>query len=194
MSLSVRLAAFIAFAWAFGAPPADAAPTALPGDSLYQLDLALTDQDARSAPLAALRGKPVLIAMFYTSCQFVCPLIIESLRRVDNALTPQERAQLHVVLVSFDPERDTPRVLNATAVERHVDTSRWTLARTDASGVRKLAAVLGVQYRAIENGDFNHSTVISLLDSNGRIVAHSSRTDGIDTDLVQAAQRELAKH
>ena len=194
MPLSVRLAALLAFALTLGLPRADAAPAALPGDSLYQLDLALTDQDARTTPLAALRGEPVLIAMFYTSCKFVCPLIIESLRRVDNALTAQRRSHLHVVLVSFDPEHDTPQALNATAVERHVDTSRWTLARTAAAGVRKLAAVLGVQYRAIENGDFNHSTVISLLDRDGRIVARSSRTDGLDSDLVQAAQRELAQH
>jgi protein SCO1/2 len=164
----------------------------LPGDSVYQLDLALTDQEARTGKLADLRGRPVLIAMFYTSCKYVCPLIIESLRRVDQALPAGERARLRVVLVSFDPEHDTPRVLRATADERKVDTARWTLARTDADGVQKLAAVLGVQYRAIQNGDFNHSTVISLLDADGRIVAHSGRTDALDADLVAAARRELA--
>lgn len=169
-----------------------AAPADLPGDSVYQLDLTLTDQDARTTKLADLRGQPVLVAMFYTSCKFICPLIIESMRRVDNALSPAEQTKLHVVLVSFDPDHDTPQALKATAVERHVDSPRWTLARTDADGVRKLAAVLGVQYRAIENGDFNHSAVITLLDRDGRMVAHSSRTDGLDADLVQATRRELA--
>jgi len=173
------------------AAPAGAA-TALPGDSVYQLDIPLTNQDARASKLADLRGSPVLIAMFYTSCKYVCPLIVDSMRNVDKGLTPEERSHLRVVLVSFDPDHDTPQALKAVAQERHLDLPRWTLDRTDAESVRKLAAVLGVQYRAIENGDFNHSTVISLLDREGRIAARSSRTGEADPDLLAATKRELA--
>ena len=172
------------------AAPAGTA-TALPGDSVYQLDIPLTNQDARASKLSDLRGAPVLIAMFYTSCKYVCPLIVDSMRSVDKALAPDERARLRVVLVSFDPEHDTPQALKAVAEERHLDLPRWSLDRTDAESVRKLAAVLGVQYRAIEKGDFNHSTVISLLDKDGRIVAHSSRTGEVDADLLAATRREL---
>ncbi len=171
---------------------ASAALGLLPGDSVYQLDVALTNQDARVSKLTDLRGSPVLIAMFYTSCKYVCPLIVDSMRNIDKALAPDERARLRVVLVSFDPEHDTPQALKAVAEERHLDLARWSLDRTDADSVRKLAAVLGVQYRAIEKGDFNHSTVISLLDKDGRIVAHSSRTGEVDADLLAATKRELA--
>jgi protein SCO1/2 len=52
---------------------------------------------------------------------------------------------------------------------------RWSLARTDPATVRKLAAVLGIQYRALANGDFNHTTALLLLDAQGRVVARSSR-------------------
>ena len=181
-------AAFTTSALAAPAPP----PTPLPGDSVYQLDIPLTNQDGRDSRLADLRGTPVLIAMFYTSCKYVCPLIIDSMRHVDKGLTPAEQARLRVVLVSFDPEHDTPRALKAVADERHIDLPRWTLDRTDAESVRKLAAVLGVQYRAIENGDFNHSTVVSLLDRDGRIASRSSRTGELDQDLLAATKRELA--
>jgi len=174
---------------AMAAPALPGGP--LPGDSIYQLDIPLTNQDARASKLAELRGSPVLIAMFYTSCKYVCPLIVDSMRSVDKALAPDERARLRVVLVSFDPEHDTPQALKAVAEERHLDLPRWSLDRTDAESVRKLAAVLGVQYRAIEKGDFNHSTVISLLDKDGRIVAHSSRTGEVDADLLAATRREL---
>lgn len=189
------LATFIFCLAAFPAV-ATAAPvgvaSALPGDSVYQLDIPLTNQDARASKLADLRGSPVLIAMFYTSCKYVCPLIVDSMRNVDKGLTPEERSHLRVVLVSFDPDHDTPQTLKAVAQERHLDLPRWTLDRTDAESVRKLAAVLGVQYRAIENGDFNHSTVISLLDREGRIAARSSRTGEADPDLLAATRRELA--
>ena len=177
--------------WA-GAPAAATIQTvALPGDSVYQLDLPLTSQDGKNSTLADLRGQPVLIAMFYTSCKFVCPLIVNAMKNIDKALEDNERAHFRIVLVSFDPEHDTPQALRTVADEHHLDLTRWTLARTDAESVRKLAAVLGVQYRAIQNGDFNHSTVISLLDSSGRIVARSSRTGEVDPELLAASRREL---
>lgn len=164
----------------------------LPGDSIYRLDLALVDQDARASKLVDLRGGPVLIAMFYTSCKYVCPLIIDTLQRTERALADGERARLRVLLVSFDPKRDTPQVLKILAEERHLERARWILARTDAAGVRKLAAVLGVQYRALANGDVNHSSVITLLDREGRIVARSERMGELDPELLAAVQQALA--
>ena len=54
-------------------PPAFAAGE-LPGDSVYRLDAALSDQDGKAFALADLRGTPVLASMFYTSCDMVCPM------------------------------------------------------------------------------------------------------------------------
>lgn len=164
----------------------------LPSDSVYRLDLSLVDQDARSSKLFDLRGGPVLIAMFYTSCQYVCPLTIDTMQRIEHALGDDDRARLRVLLVSFDPKRDTPLVLKKVAEERHLDLARWTLTRTDAAGVRKLAAVLDVQYRQIANGDFNHSSVITLLDGDGHIVARSDRIGELDPKLLAAVQHALA--
>jgi len=93
--------------------------------------------------------------------------------------------------VSFDPVRDTPAVLRATGAEHHVDFSHWTLARTNAEGVRKFAAIMGIQYRAMTNGDFNHSTVVTLLDRDGRIVTKSEQTGRLDPLLVEASSRVL---
>lgn len=194
-----QLAGFVLFlsAFAFSAAAIGASadtPKALPGDSVYQLDITLTNQDGRVSKLSDLRGTPVLIAMFYTSCKYVCPLIIDSMLRVDKSLTPSEQSNLRVVLVSFDPINDTPQALKAASEVRHLDLSRWTLTRTDAESVRKLAAVLGVQYREISPGEFNHSAVISLLAKDGRIIEKSSRTGELDPDLLAATQRELAVH
>ena len=113
--------------------------------------------------------------MFYTSCQFVCPMLIDSIRDAEKQLAPAEREQLGVLLVTFDPEHDTVAVLKRTADERGLDPGRWSLARTDPATVRKLASVLGIQYRALPNGDFNHTTAILLLDAQGRVVAKSSQ-------------------
>ena len=82
---------------------------AIPGESIFQLPLELTLADGTRMPMAELRGKPLLVTMFYTSCNGVCPLLAFSMRRTVAALPPGQRDTLQVLMVSFDPKRDSPR-------------------------------------------------------------------------------------
>jgi protein SCO1 len=163
----------------------------LPGDSVYQLSLPLVDQTGKSFDFASLRGKPRLITMFYTSCPYMCPLIIDTARMTERQLTESQRARLSVLMVSFDASRDDPATLKAQADMRKIDTTRWTLARTDAVNVRKLAAILGIQYRQLDDGDFNHSSVLILLDGEGRIIARSDVMGKTDPEFIAAIKRVL---
>lgn len=153
--------------------------------SIYQLEAHLTDQAGRARGLDLYRGSPVLITMFYGSCQATCPLIIDTLRSTERALTPAQREKLRVVLISFDPERDTPAALAEIARTRHIDTTRWTLATTDDDTVRDVAALLDLQYRKLPSGEFNHSTVIALLSPGGEIEARSMKLGRADPDLLK---------
>ena len=125
-----------------------------------------------------------LYYMFYASCPAVCPLIIDTLRATEKALTPPRRADLRVLMISIDPERDSVAALRTLAEQRHIDTSRWSLARADDSEVRTIAAMLNVQYRQLPSGDFNHSTVITLLSPQGEIQATSSKLGTPDPQLL----------
>ncbi|UXI66581.1 SCO family protein [Tahibacter amnicola] len=157
------------------ATSAGAAEIALPSDSIYWLDATLSDQSGVTAPLSARRGKPQLVALFYTSCKFVCPLIIDSAKGVERGLDPREREALNVLLVSLDPARDDTAALASVARKRRLDPAHWTLARTDDGSVRKLAALLGVRYRALDDGEFNHTSALYLIDAEGRKVASTSQ-------------------
>jgi protein SCO1/2 len=163
----------------------------LPGDSVYRLDAPLVDQNGRAFAFAARAGKPQLVSMFYTSCPYVCPLIVDTLKKTQAALTPAERANVDVLLISFDPERDTPARLNEVFAERHLDAQSWTLARTEAPNVRKLAALFGIQYRARANGEVNHSSALLLLDGEGRIVARTETIGAVDAGFVEAVRQAL---
>jgi protein SCO1/2 len=155
-----------------------------PPQSLYHLDAKLIDQEGRNQGLDLYRGHPVLVTMFYGSCQATCPLIIDTLRATERAIPAGRRAGLRVLMISFDPQRDTPAALHAIAEERHIDGARWTLAHADAATVRTIAALLNVQYRQLPNGEFNHSTVISLLSPRGEIEATTSVLGHADEALV----------
>jgi protein SCO1 len=165
----------------------------LPRESVYHLDAALTDQDGRALRFAALAGEVRVVTMFYAECPYVCPMIVEALKRTERELTAEERARFRVVMLTLDPERDTPAALRRVAGERRVDTARWTLARSEPRDVRKLAALLGIQYRQLENRDFNHSSALVLLDAEGRVLARSSRIGEADPEFTAAVRAALAE-
>lgn len=167
---------------------AHATGPATPGDSVYQVHAALVDQDGKAFDLDAMRGTPVLVSMFYTSCEMVCPMIFETIHSALGAMPVAERKAVRVLMVSFDPARDSVPVLKKTAEQRNCD-SQWTLARCDEGTARKVAAVLGIQYRRLTNGEFNHSTLVTLLDRDGRIVAKSSKLGGVDPVLVKGVHK-----
>lgn len=184
--------ALMLFAALLLSAPALAEPV-LPGDSVYRLTDTFVDQDGRAFRLADGRGKVRLATMFYTSCPYICPLIIDSAKGVEHALTPAERDRLAILLVSLDPVRDDPAALKRIATKRRLDPARWTLARTESAGVRRTAAVLGIRYRALADGEFNHSSALVLLDGEGRVLARTEQL-GVQPDpaFLAAVRAALA--
>lgn len=166
------------------------AADALPGDSLYRLGPRLTDQDGRPFDLATLRGGPVLVSMFYSSCEMVCPVLFETIAQTVKALPGGAQERIRILMVTFDPERDTVAVLKDTAGKHGCD-RRWTLVRGSSEDAREIAAVLGVQYRRLPSGEFNHSSSVLLLDPQGRIVKRSGSLGAVDPELVAALKRAL---
>lgn len=170
-----------------------AAADPLPQDSVYHLEAQLSDQNGARQTLAATRGHVAFITMFYSNCDNVCPLIVETLKMTERELGEAKRAQLRAALVSLDPAHDTPARLKILAAQRRIDESRWTLLTTDARTVRKIAALLGIQYRQLGNGQFNHSSILILLDPNGRMLARTTKLGAVDADFVAAARKALAQ-
>ncbi len=142
--------------------PVTAAPDV---ESLYDLPLHLRDANDRAIGLDVGRGHTTLVSMFYGSCPTACPALIDNLTRVIGD-TPDVR----VVLVSFDPARDTPARLRELVRDHHLD-GRWTLASASEPEARELAALLGYKYRDLGNGSFFHNIAVVAVDGEGRPVA-----------------------
>jgi protein SCO1/2 len=75
----------------------------------------------------------------------------------------------------MDPARDTPAALMKVVRERRIDDKRWSLASPQPDAVRGVAGVLDVRYRQLADGEFNHTSALILLDSDGRIVARTEK-------------------
>ena len=149
--------------------PAMESGGALPGTSIYHLTSVWTASDGRTLSLKELAGKPVIIAMAYTSCKDICPLIVADMMAIEDRITKQNIHDVGFVFVSLDPEHDTPERLTTYAKDHGLDPAHWTLLSSDAKAVRLLAAALGVRYRRVDATTIDHSTIISLLDQQGSV-------------------------
>ncbi len=169
-------------------PAAQAAP--LPADSVYRTGLILRDQDGRVFTLVSLRGRPVIVSMFYVSCRDACPLTVSAIERLRAAIEARTgRPAPPVVLISFDPAHDTVRELGMMAAMHDLKGPVWRLARPEQGDVRAFAATLGVFWRQRPDGNFSHNVEIVLLDADGRIVTETAGTGAPDPVFVRAAAR-----
>jgi protein SCO1/2 len=158
-----------------------------PQPSLYDLAISVTSATGAREPLDVERGHPTLVSMFYGSCAAACPLLIDTLDRTLATLPAGSRDRTRVLLVSFDPARDTPARLQELVRVHRLD-ARWTLAAASDVDARTLAAVLGIRYRSTPDGQFFHTSAIVALDRDGRPIA---RMDGIgDPSALVAALSE----
>jgi protein SCO1/2 len=140
--------------------------------------------------LAALRGRPQLVTMFFASCQFTCPILVSDMKRIEAALPQGVRTNVGFVLVTFDSERDTPEALAAYR-KIHGLTSNWTLLRGAPDDVLELGALLGVKFKKDLRGQFAHSNVITVLDAGGETVRQIVGLNRDASEAVKAVEQAL---
>lgn len=73
--------------------------------------LQMTDQDGQPVSLDQLKGKWTLLFFGYTFCPDICPTTLAQLRQIKAQLPKSTVARMQVILVSVDPQRDTPAKL-----------------------------------------------------------------------------------
>jgi protein SCO1/2 len=169
------------------------ATDSIPGTSLYQLPVTLETAEGAALKLSELRGQPLIVTMFYSHCTSVCPLLTGQLQRLMAELSPAERQQIRVLMVSFDSVRDTPQELKGFKSEHRIEDSNWFVSRASAADVRSLAAALGIRYRELPDHSFNHSAVISVADRGGTVRARTSELTGPDTPFIQAVRKQIVQ-
>jgi protein SCO1 len=128
-------------------------------------DFSLDDQSGRPVTVAGQRGHWLVVTFLYTHCPDVCPLIAVQLDRAIR--TPVgARADLHVIAVSVDPERDT-----LAAVRRYVAVRRLAPSFRYAIGSRATLARVWHAYHVAAQpgprGTVTHSTFEILIDPKG---------------------------
>ncbi|HVN46253.1 MAG TPA: SCO family protein [Steroidobacteraceae bacterium] len=151
-------------------------------------DFTLTDTRGRSFTRHELASGPTLVFFGFTHCPDVCPTTLAKLAQVRRRA---EVAGLRVLLVSVDPQRDTPAALGPYV---HAFDPQFEGLTGDPQTIKRLAASFGVAVSRVElpGGDYtmDHSAVVFLLDDAARIVAVFTppfEVAGMSSDLQHAA-------
>ncbi|NTX31260.1 SCO family protein [Burkholderia pyrrocinia] len=82
--------------------------------TLPSVDLVRDDGKTVSLVKEVDDGRPVILTFIYTTCTTICPMISQTLERLQGELGP-DRDKVHIVSISIDPEQDTPERLKAYA-------------------------------------------------------------------------------
>jgi protein SCO1 len=154
--------------------------------SLYQLDSSWTNDSGQSLTLGKLQGRVQVVAMFFASCTYACPIIVHDMNRIEAALPETVRAKVGFTLVTIDPARDTPAVLHAYRAARKLSGQRWTLLQGTSDDTLELAALFGVKFKRQASGQFAHSNLITVLNERGEIVHQYA---GLNQDVSEIVKR-----
>jgi protein SCO1/2 len=148
-------------------------------------DISFVDQFGNERRLASLRGRYILLHVFYGTCLTICPIVIEEVRQLYSGLPTGQRDKLMILSVSVDPAHDTTERLlelwhDAGAFEG------WIMAQPADASTDRVAREFGIWIFAKSDGTINHAADLFLIDPGGRIVrvfSPQSNNDRMRRDL-----------
>jgi protein SCO1/2 len=132
-------------------------------------EFTLTDQSGQPFTVQSLKGHPTIVFFGFTHCPDVCPTTLAKLSQVVKAANVPG---LKVLLVSVDPQRDTPEQL-----QRYVNAfnPEFGAVTGKQEEIDRVAREFGVAVAKVDlpGGDYtvDHSAVVFLLNDQGQRVA-----------------------
>jgi protein SCO1/2 len=156
-------------------------------------DFTLTGSDGQQVRLHDFRDKVVLLYFGYTYCPDVCPATMAELSKAMKELSPKDREKVQVLMITVDPDRDTPEALGQYL--SHFDPSFLGLTGTDEE-IATAAEPFGIYYRkrdgTVETGYLvDHTATVAAVDKDGTLrLIYSFNTPGED---IAADLKRLAR-
>lgn len=145
----------------------------------------LTDQDGRAFGREQLLGKVWVAGFGFTSCVSICPMLTSQMANLQRRLSVHGD-RTHLVMITVDPEVDTPERLRAYAERHHADLSSWSFLtgapdQVSATLERVFFVPVGAR-REVEGGyDILHTGQLMLVDRQGQMRGlYATDAEGLD--------------
>ena len=132
-------------------------------------ELSLINQDGQAVAVDQMKDQWSLLFFGYTFCPDICPATLAQLRQLQGQLPPETLAKLRIVLVTVDPNRDTPEQLKKYL--DYFDAGFIGLTGEQAT-IQKLANGVSIPFipadTSKENYTVDHSGNLVLIGPDGR--------------------------
>ncbi len=111
------------------------------------------------------------------------------MKAMETQILNKTKKKFKMVLITIDPDRDTPEAMKKFMSDRKLDPNRWIVLSSSSENVRELAAVLGYSYKKDKAMDFAHSMLTWIFDQEGvKRFTRSARKETIE-EMVEAFLR-----
>jgi protein SCO1/2 len=147
--------------------------------SIYNIPSVWTTQHNEQIEFKDLQGSVLAVVMVYTSCQTACPRLAADMRNIEEQVAEKGKENVKYVLVSIDPENDTPERLTQFGKDYQLEGDQWLFLRGTEETVREFANIVAVKYKQISPIDFSHSNIISVFDTEG-VMQHQQEGLGVN--------------
>lgn len=157
----------------------------------------LTDQDGKPAKWDDYKGKYRLVYFGYTYCPDVCPVDLQRIMQGFAAFEkakPALAAKVQPMLISVDPDRDTPAVLKTYVAAFHPRLIGLTGTKDQIAKVAKDFVVIynPEQAKGASGYLVSHSRTPYLFDGDGKPVALVPVDDPGTADVDEGAPDKVA--
>jgi protein SCO1/2 len=142
---------------------------------------ALTDHNGKPRTLEDFRGQVVVMFFGFTHCPDVCPTTLAELAVAVKKLGPSGE-KVQVLLVTVDPERDTPEMLAKYVTAFN---PKFLALRGNADETARVAKEFKVIFQKVagprpENYSMDHSAGSYIFDRQGRLRLYVGYGRGAD--------------
>mgnify|MGYP006169252861 FL=1 len=133
-------------------------------------DVQMTNQDGQPVTINELKGKWSLLFFGYTFCPDICPTTLAQLRQIKSELPPEAVNNLQIILVSVDPNRDTPKQLKQYL--GYFDPQFQGLTPASVDDIQKLANAVSIPFIPADtskpNYTVDHSGNLAVIGPDGK--------------------------
>lgn len=160
-------------------------------DSIYNVSSKWEQQDGRQIYFSDLKGKVLVTAMIFTSCKTACPQLTAEMKKISQQVGRVNSDDIQYVLISIDPEHDTPDVMTSYLAQSGFGGSEWIFIRSSEADTRELANIMAVKYKEITPVEFSHSNIISVYSKNGLLAFQKEGLNVDNTAIVAEIKKQI---
>ncbi|HYC66268.1 MAG TPA: SCO family protein [Reyranellaceae bacterium] len=137
-------------------------------------NFSLVDHNGRAVTQDTFKGKPTLIYFGFTFCPDVCPTSLLLMETALQQLGPDAAQKVNPLLITIDPERDTAKLLKDYVTNFGPTFLGLTGTQEQVAAAAKAFRVYYQKVPGKSGGPYlmDHSSIIYVLDRNGRFVTH----------------------